>query len=141
MSQLTYKDLLDWLGLSNWQFITIAIIIILLWPLVTSLWKMKIVGKVKVDRVRMEAFKCVYISYEGSYDDLGTIYSQAVEDFRMVFKFSNYFVIFYDDPTKQPEGAMSKAIIGVHIKTIEDKKVGLFLSKFPQYKEGELPKS
>ena len=64
-----------------------------------------------------------------------------MEDFKTVFKFSNYFVIFYDDPTKLPEGVMSKAIIGVHLKKIGDSKVGLFLSKFPQYKQTQLPKS
>lgn len=46
----------------------------------------------------MPHFKCVYISYSGSYDDLGKIYSQAVEDFKMVFKMSNYFIILYDRP-------------------------------------------
>jgi len=40
-----------------------------------------------------------------------------VEDFKTVFKFSNYFVIFYDDPTKV-EGVIAQAVIGVHIKKI-----------------------
>ena len=53
MAQLTYGDLLEWLGLSNWQFIALAIVVIMLWPLIASLWKMKIVGKVKVNHVRM----------------------------------------------------------------------------------------
>jgi hypothetical protein len=31
----------------------------------------------------------------------------------MVFKFSNHFCIFYDDPAHQSKGASSKALIGV----------------------------
>ena len=102
MAQPTYKDLLDFLGLSNWQFVALAILVLAIYTLITNLWKMKIVGKIKVDRVKMNGFKCVYISYLGSYNDFNTIYNQCIGDFRMVFKFSNYFAVYYDDPTGQP---------------------------------------
>ena len=46
----------------------------------------------------MNGFKCVYISYLGSYTDFNNIYNQCVGDFRMVFKFSNNFAVYYDDP-------------------------------------------
>lgn len=49
----------------------------------------------------MPAFKAIYISFQGNYDDIGAIYNQAVEDFEMVFKFSNYFAIYYSDFTNK----------------------------------------
>ena len=76
----------------------IVIVILLLWPILVIVYDTGLLGKVKVDRVVLPAFKCVYISFHGSYDDLGTIYSQVVSDFKMVFKFSNYFTILYDNP-------------------------------------------
>ena len=116
MGQPTYKDLLDYLGMSNWQFILLALTLLVLYPLITNLWKMKIVGKIKVNKVRMKGFQCVYISYLGTYSDITTIYNQCAGDFKMVFKFSNNFAIFYEDPTGKPIDTMSKAIIGVCVK-------------------------
>ena len=78
MAQPTYRDLLEWLGLSSWQFMAILLGLLMLWPIITGLWKEKIVGKIKVKQVKLPAFKAVYISYLGSYDDIGTIYSQSV---------------------------------------------------------------
>ena len=118
MAQPTYKDLLDYLGLQNWQFILIALFLVVLYPLVVNLWKMKIVGKIKVKKLRMKGFHCVYISYYGSYSDITTIYNQCVEDFKMVFKFSNYFAVFYEDPTGKSIDTLSKALIGVCVKDI-----------------------
>lgn len=112
-----YKDLLDFVGLSSWQFIALVIVVLALWPLLLILWKTG--GKVRVSRVVLPSFKCVYISYLGSYDDIDKIYSQSVEDFQMIFKFSNYFAIFYDDPGDQVPGAVSRAIIGVTLNQIE----------------------
>lgn len=96
----------------------IVLIIMLLWPVVVVVYNTGLLGKVKVDRVVLPAFKCVYISYLGSYDDIGKIYSQAVEDFKMVFKFSNYFTILYDNPADQKSQEMSRAIIGLSLHAL-----------------------
>jgi hypothetical protein len=139
MAQPTYQDLLDALGLSSWQFLLLLLGALLFWSLGTWLWQLRIVGKVKIDRAQLPTFKAIYISYWGSYDDLGVIYSQSAGDFQTVFKFSNSFAIFYSDPPN--ERGMSRALIGVYVKPIEEGKVDLFLSKFPQYRRGEFPAS
>lgn len=38
MGQLTYGDLLAWLGLSNWQFILLSIFLLLIWVGLRTLW-------------------------------------------------------------------------------------------------------
>lgn len=43
-----YKDLLDLVGLSSWQFIIIVVIVVALWPLVVIFWKTGVVKKVSV---------------------------------------------------------------------------------------------
>ena len=113
MAQLNYNDLLNFLGLSNWQFITLAVVLLIGWAVVATFWKIGALKKVEVLIGFMPLLKCVYISYLGSYDHFDRIYSQSAEDFDMIFKFSNYFCIFYDDPGSQPQGVTSKALIGV----------------------------
>jgi len=44
-------------------------------------YKIGALNKIKVTKKSMPAFKAIYISYEGSYDEIGVIYKQAVEDF------------------------------------------------------------
>lgn len=95
MAQLTYGDVLTYLGLSNWQFIAITLVIICVWSFVSMLFKMGAVNKIKVTRKMLPSFKAIYISYEGSYNNIGTIYNQSVGDFEMVFKFSNNFAVYY----------------------------------------------
>jgi hypothetical protein len=51
----------------------------------------------------------------------------------MVFKLSNFLVIFYDKPHENQE-VMSKAVIGLTVHSLEKGKINFFLSKFPQYK-------
>ena len=50
----------------------------------------------------------------------------------MVFKFSNYFAIYYSDFAHPND--LSKAILGIAVNTIEEGKIPLFFSKFPMYK-------
>lgn len=116
MGQPTYADLLEFLGLSNWQFITLSLFIFFLWVTVKTLWRVGGINKVKVTRKLIPKFKAVYISYEGNYDSIGAIYSQSVEDFDMVFKFSNSFAIYYLQNNKD---IPSKAVIGLAINKIE----------------------
>jgi hypothetical protein len=116
MGQLTYADLLDSLGLTNWQFIALALLVLFLWVTVKTLWRVGGIDKVKVARKLVPEFKAVYISYEGSYDSIGTIYSQSVEDFEMVFKFSNFFAIYYSLTGQQQP---ARAVIGLAVNKIE----------------------
>ena len=78
MGELTYADLLQLLGLSNWQFVALSLLILFLWVTVKTLWRVGGIDKVKVSRKLIPSFKAVYISYEGSYDSIGAIYSQSV---------------------------------------------------------------
>lgn len=48
MAQLTYGDLLSYLGLSNWQFMVLTFIALFLWVTVSALWKVGAIDKVKV---------------------------------------------------------------------------------------------
>lgn len=43
-----YKDLLDLIGLSSWQFIAIVVVVVALWPFAVLLWKTGVVKKVSV---------------------------------------------------------------------------------------------
>lgn len=78
MAQFTYADLLDFLGLSNWQFVALALLLLLLWTTLSTLWKVGAIDKVKVAKKLIPEFSAVFISYEGSYDNIGVIYSQSV---------------------------------------------------------------
>jgi hypothetical protein len=69
---------LEFTGLSNWQFILLALFLLLLYAAVSTLWKVGGISKVKVAKKMVPEFKAIYISYEGSYDSIGVIYSQSV---------------------------------------------------------------
>lgn len=96
MGQLTYGDLLDLLGMSNWQFILLAVLGMLAWAAISTVRKTGGVGKVVAGRRHLPAFQGIYISYLGNDEGVGVVYRQSVEDFEMVFKFSNYFGLFYE---------------------------------------------
>ena len=98
MGQFTYSDLLEYLELSNWQFILIALVILFIYAAISTLWKVGGMGKINVNKKEVPRFEAVYISYEGDYGDIGVIFNQAVEDFLMVFKFSSFFAIYYTHP-------------------------------------------
>jgi hypothetical protein len=132
MGELTYADLLEWLGLSNWQFVLLSLVALLVWVGVRTAWEVGGVGRVRVARKLMPGFQAVFISYEGSYSSIGAVYAQAVEDFQMVFKFSPSFALYYP-----PE----RAVIGLAINKLEESKIPLFLSKFPMYRTTSFPSS
>lgn len=96
MGQLTYGDLLELLGMSNWQFILLAVLGMLAYAAITTVRRTGGVGKVVAGRRLLPAFQGIYISYAGSDEGVGVVYKQSVEDFEMVFKFSNYFGMFYE---------------------------------------------
>lgn len=50
MGQFTYSDLLEFLGLSNWQFILVALIIFFIYAAISTLWKVGGLGKIKVSK-------------------------------------------------------------------------------------------
>lgn len=81
MAQLNYGDVLEYFGLSNWQFMSLLFLVLIVYSVAAMFHKMGALGKVKVDRKFMPSFKAIYISYEGSYDDISVIYRQSVEDF------------------------------------------------------------
>ena len=47
MGQPTYKDLLEFLGLSNWQFVILAILILTIYSIVT--WLASILDRSRYD--------------------------------------------------------------------------------------------
>jgi hypothetical protein len=81
MGQITYADVLEFLGLSNWQFIALALVVLFAWATLSTLWKVGGINKVKVAKKMIPSFHALYISFEGSYDSIGIIYNQSVEDF------------------------------------------------------------
>jgi len=81
MAILNYSDLLSYLGISNWQFIVIFLLLLLVWAVIATFWKIGALKKVKVVTAVMPPLKCVYISYFGSYDHFDKIYSQSIEDY------------------------------------------------------------
>jgi hypothetical protein len=56
MSQFTYSDLLETLGLSNWQFILIALVIFFIYAGLSTLWKVGGFGKVNANKKVMPKF-------------------------------------------------------------------------------------
>lgn len=66
MGQLTYADLLDLLGMSNWQFILLAVLGMLAYAAFTTVRRTGGVGKVVAGRRLLPAFQAIYISYVGS---------------------------------------------------------------------------
>ena len=48
MAQPNYNDLLNFLGLSNWQFITLAVVLLIGWAVVATFWKIGALKKVEV---------------------------------------------------------------------------------------------
>lgn len=79
MSQLSYADLLDAIGLSNWQFVLLVVLGLMGYAAISMCWQIGAVRNkdVPVRKVRLPTFHAVIISYEGSYDDIGTIFSQC----------------------------------------------------------------
>ena len=78
MALPNYNDLLSYLGLSNWQFIALTVLLLVIWAIAATLWKMGALKKVKVLSTILPPLKCVYISFLGSYDYFDRIYSQSV---------------------------------------------------------------
>lgn len=68
MAQITYADVLQYLGLENWQFIGLALLLLAVWSVLVVLYKMGAIRKVQVNRQKLSSFEAVYISYEGSYN-------------------------------------------------------------------------
>lgn len=63
MAQWTYNDLLVTLGLSNWQFVGLSLLLLLAWSFLTMLCKMGAIGKLKVEKMNLPAFDAIFISY------------------------------------------------------------------------------
>lgn len=78
MAIRNYNDLLTYLGLSNWQFIVILLLLLIVWAVAATFWKIGALKKTKVVTAFMPPIKCVYISYYGSYDYFDRIYSQSI---------------------------------------------------------------
>jgi len=55
-------------------------------------------GRVKFNEGKLNKCKLIYISYQGNYDMIETIFSQTMDDANTVFKFSDPFGIYYDNP-------------------------------------------
>lgn len=57
-----------------------------------------------------------------------------MQDINTVFKFSEPFGIYYDNPKEMVNPDESRAIFGCMVNLIEKDKIKLFMSKFPHYK-------
>lgn len=68
MAQTTYKDVLDYLGLENWQFIGLILVLLAIWAVFVVFYKVGAINKIQVNRIKLSSFEAVYISFEGSYD-------------------------------------------------------------------------
>jgi len=47
MAQITYADVLQYLGLENWQFIGLALLLLAVWSVLVVLYKMGAIRKVQ----------------------------------------------------------------------------------------------
>jgi hypothetical protein len=77
MAQTTYGDVLGYLGLENWQFIGLLLLLLGIWAVFVVFYKVGAINKIEVNRIRLSSFEAVYISFEGSYNQIGTIFSQC----------------------------------------------------------------
>lgn len=66
MGQPTYGDLLEMLGMSNWQFILMVVLGMLAYAAFTTVSRTGGVGRVVAEKKLLPAFKGIYISYAGS---------------------------------------------------------------------------
>lgn len=81
----------------------------------------------------------VYVSYQGSYDQIQSTFMNIMQDIQTVFKVSEPFGIYYDNPSEMENPDESRAILGCMVNKIELGKIPMFLSKFPAYKSKIIP--
>lgn len=64
--------------MSNWSFIGLTLLLLFAWVIISTLWKVGAIDKVKVTKNIIPSFEAIYISYEGSYESIGIIYKQSI---------------------------------------------------------------
>lgn len=98
MSRLNYNSLLEYLEISHGQFIIILIVLFLVFSLVYFLYKLGLLTRIKFTEVKLSPSHLVFISYQGSYDQIQSAFMDIIQDIQAVFKVSDPFGIYYDNP-------------------------------------------
>ena len=63
MAAFTYGALLQALGLSNLQFMGIALLVLVLWSIIYFFYKLGAISPVKFEKNKLPKFKALYISF------------------------------------------------------------------------------
>lgn len=62
-------------------------------------WKFGVFDKFKMEDGRLLSCEIVYLTYQGEYSKIGTLFEEVNRDCASVFKFSSTFGFYFDNPS------------------------------------------
>jgi hypothetical protein len=137
--QSTYKDMLDYLGLSNFAFAIIALLMISLFALLLMLKRMGIIlTSFNVVKVTWPQTTIIYKQYQGEYQRIGPQFDLIRREVQATFPKSQMFGIYYDEPTRVADPTKCRAVVGIAVDVEEVNKVAEFVTRYVGYEKQEL---
>lgn len=91
-----------------WIVFLVLIVLVVLY----SIWKFGLLQKFSMETGRLMACEILYLPYKGDYEKMGPLFEEVTSNTRTIFKFSNNFGFYFDDPaTTATENC--RAIVGI----------------------------